>query len=81
MDAANTSYAEIEDAVLHLPLLERSLLAARLIESLEDDIPPVSKEWWEAISHRVRRIDEGQAELIAAPEVWRRVNERFGTTF
>jgi len=82
MATAVSLYQEIEDTVLHLPQPERSKLAARLLESLdEDDGDEISDEWREELQRRVRDIDEGRTKLIDSDEVWKRVSERFGTEF
>lgn len=78
MKAAAT-YEEIEEAILHLPLPQRSRLAAVLIESLDDDGTGVSPEWREEIERRARDIDSGASRTITGEAVWNRVNERFGT--
>jgi hypothetical protein len=40
----------------------------------------ISDEWRDELQRRVRDIDEGRATLIDSEEVWKRVNERFGTS-
>jgi len=74
-------YQEIEDTVLRLPQPERSKLATRLLESLDqdDDGGEISDEWRNELRRRVKDIDEGRATLIDSEEVWKRVNERFRT--
>jgi putative addiction module component (TIGR02574 family) len=75
-DAA--SYDEVKDIAMHLPLEYRSRLAARLIESL-DEKDEVSAEWLGELRRRTKRIDDGTANMIPNEEVWKQVNERFGT--
>lgn len=79
MAAAVTSYDRIKDDALHLPLDDRSRLASRLLESLEED-DEVSAEWLEEIRRRVKSIDDGTTKLIPSEEVWKKVNESFGTS-
>jgi putative addiction module component (TIGR02574 family) len=75
--AATTSYAHLEDEVLHLPLEDRSRLANRLLESLdEDDGFELSAEWKEELQRRVKEIDEGKAKMIPGEEVLARVKAR-----
>ncbi|MCF6312219.1 MAG: addiction module protein [Verrucomicrobiales bacterium] len=82
MVTAVSIYEEIEDAVLHLSQPERSQLATRLLESLDkDEDIEISPEWREELHRRVRDIDEGRTKLIDQDEVWKLVNERFGTSF
>ncbi len=82
MAAAVSIYEEIEDRVLRLTRAERSQLATRLLESLdEDDDIEVSPEWREELRRRVRDIDEGRTELVDKGQVWELVNKRFGTNF
>lgn len=56
------------DAALGLPLALRADLAAKLIESLDDDIPPSDNctpdEWVEIINARCEAVDRGEVELI-----------------
>ena len=55
---------------LHLPLEDRSRLANRLLESLdEDDGFKLSPEWNEELQLRVKGIDEGTARMIPGEEV------------
>ena len=78
MTAAEATYDEIEDAILHLPVSERSRLAARILESIEDDEDGISPEWRDEIERRARDIDEGRTVSVPAKEVWKQVNDRFG---
>lgn len=79
MAAAVTSYDRVKDDALHLPLDDRSRLASRLLESLEEE-DEVSSEWLEEIRRRAKSIDDGTAKLIPSEEVWKKVNESFGTS-
>lgn len=69
------SYEELEGETLPLSLQERSRLASRLLESL-DDGDDVSIEWLGEIRQRVTSIDDGTAKLISHSEVMTSVRER-----
>lgn len=75
--AVSASYTHLEDEVLHLPLEDRSRLASRLLESLdEDDGFELGTEWSEELQRRVKEIDEGTAKMIPHTEVLARVRAR-----
>jgi len=74
--AVTASYAHLEDEVLHLPREERSLLASRLLESLDQDDLEPSPEWREELQRRVYEIDDGTAKLISHAEVLTGVRAR-----
>jgi putative addiction module component (TIGR02574 family) len=75
------SYQHLEEEVLHLPRVDRSKLASRLLESLDEDEHELSPEWREELQRRVSDIDAGNAILIPAEALWKEANQRFGTTF
>lgn len=75
MAATVHSYEELEGEVLHLPLQDRSRLASRLLESL-DDGDDVSDEWLEEVQGRAKSIDDGTAKLIPHDEVISSVRAR-----
>lgn len=81
MNTAEATYEEIEEAILHLPVTDRSRLATRILESLEDDGSEVSSRWREELERRAGDIDAGKATLLPAQTVWKRINERYGTSF
>jgi len=58
---------ELLENALSLPETDRSYLASKLLESLDDG--GVSKEWDEEIARRVSSIDDGSAQLIPHDEV------------
>lgn len=69
---------EIEQELLNLPQTERARLAHRLIVSLDEDVPTeedVEAAWLEEIQRRDAEIERGEAQLIPADEVMRRVAE------
>lgn len=75
------SYQHLEEKVLHLSRVDRSKLASRLLESLDDDDSELSPEWREELQRRVSNIDSGKTKLIPAEDLWKEVNQRFGTKF
>ncbi|MDF1812486.1 MAG: addiction module protein [Verrucomicrobiales bacterium] len=82
MTTAAKNYDEIEETVLELPHDDRTRLASRILESLEeDDGFEVSEAWQSELNRRIKDIDECRTELIPGDEAWKRVNERFGTDF
>ena len=75
--AVSASYTHLEEEVLHLPLEERSRLASRLLESLdEDDGFELSPDWSEELQRRVKEIDDGTAKVIPHTEVLASVRAR-----
>ena len=69
---------EVESNALALPLDQRSLLVAALLESLENsetdlEIPP---EWREEINRRVHEIDAGQVTMVTLEEFKERFDRR-----
>jgi putative addiction module component (TIGR02574 family) len=75
MDTRVQTYADLEKEVLHLTLLERSRLASRLLESL-DDGEDVSEEWLSEIQRRSRSIDDGTAILVPHDQVMENARDR-----
>ena len=69
---------EIEQELLNLPQAERARLAHRLIVSLDEEVPydeGVAAAWLEEIKRRDAEIESGDAQLIPAEEVMRRVSD------
>jgi putative addiction module component (TIGR02574 family) len=64
---AMATTTELLENVLSLPDSDRSYLASKLLESLDDG--GVSTEWDEEIARRVSTIDDGSARLIPHDEV------------
>jgi hypothetical protein len=64
----STDAAPIFDAALALPEALRADLAAKLIESLDNDAPPAPnrtpQEWERIIKERSDELHRGDAELI-----------------
>ena len=80
MTASTQSYQRLEEEVLHLSRVDRSQLASRLLESLDEDEHKLSPEWRDELLRRTRSIDDGTAKLIPAEELWEVVNQRFSKT-
>jgi len=59
---------EIINEVLELPRSERSYLASKLIESLDDE-KELSAEWREEIGRRVERRKSGESAQISQEEL------------
>ena len=67
--------AELVEAVLHLPRQERAEIAAAVLHSLDDDLPPLAAEEWDAawqdeISRRLQAIDRGEVTAIPAKQAF-----------
>jgi putative addiction module component (TIGR02574 family) len=77
MVPATISYEKVKDDALHLPLEDRSRLASRLLESLDDD-DDVSPEWLEEIRRRVKEMKDGTAIMIPHDEVMANVRASLG---
>jgi putative addiction module component (TIGR02574 family) len=75
------SYDRLEEEVLHLPRGDRSKLVSRLLESLDEEAFELGPEWREELQRRVSHIDTGKAKLIPAEDLWKEVNQSFGTKF
>lgn len=77
MDLSGHSYETLESEALHLSREDRSKLATRLIESLDDDddLDP-GPEWNEEIQRRLEEIDNGTAKLIPHDEVMASIRQR-----
>jgi len=65
-----STMTEVIENALTLPLSERSYIAARLIESLEDD-HELSPEWMEEIEKRVGRRQRGETQSVSHEDVHR----------
>ena len=65
-----TTVAQIMNEVLELPRSDRSYLASKLIESLDDE-QELSPEWRAEIGRRVERRKSGESEPISQDELHR----------
>src|SRR5262249_59181650 len=76
-DPAMTT-ADLEEAVLHLPLEERAHLAQRLLESLDQPSgEEVQQMWLQEARRRAEEIDQGKGQLVSAEELEQRVQSLF----
>lgn len=80
------SFEEILRAALALSPQAKSMLASRLIESLDGSEQAewdsskqaeIDAAWAEEIERRIRDIDEGRVKLIPGEEVLARLRSRF----
>ena len=67
-----STISEIMNEVMELPRTDRSYLASKLIESLDDDCE-LSPEWLEEIGNRVARRESGESEQIPQEELHREI--------
>ncbi|MDP3849993.1 MAG: addiction module protein [Luteolibacter sp.] len=79
MAVSTQSYEHLEEEALHLPRVDRSKLASRLLESLDEDDHELSSEWREELQRRASDIDSHKEPLIPADGIWKEINQRFGT--
>jgi len=80
MAVTTQSYQRLEEEVLHLPRENRSQLATRILESLDEDEDELNSAWRDELQRRIENIDAGKAQLIPAKDLWNEINQRFGTT-
>lgn len=60
---STTAYDTFLTAALEMPPEQRSNLASRLLESLEEG-PALSEAWQQAITRRAEQIDQGTVPLL-----------------
>ena len=77
MATAVQFYEKVEDEALHLPREDRSKLASRLLESLDEDVE-LTPEWKAELDRRIQSIEDGTAKLIPHEEVMANVRARLG---
>jgi hypothetical protein len=58
---------EVESAALQLPQEARARIAARLIESLDEEAR-IERAWAAEVRERMRAVDAGELELISKEE-------------
>ena len=66
-------------SALELPPEQRTRLASRLIESL-DESPALSVAWRETIHRRAAEIDDGTVQLLDHDEVMHRAKQALAAT-
>jgi putative addiction module component (TIGR02574 family) len=69
-------YETVLNDALHLPLEERSRIAARLIESMDDDDSELSPAWQAEIERRIESIKNGTAKLMSHDEAMASVRQK-----
>jgi putative addiction module component (TIGR02574 family) len=72
LDMPTTS--EVMENALTLPRADRSYIANKLIESLDDEAP-LSSEWQAEIQRRYARWQAGETQSIPSEEVHRRIEQ------
>ena len=63
---------ELLEEAMTLPRAERSFVAERLLESLDQDTP-LSPEWNEEIARRIARRESGESRVYTREEIRRDV--------
>lgn len=77
MTATSPAFDTLLQGALRLPLEERSRMASRLIESIEEgEDVEISAAWREEIDRRIASIEDGSARLIPHEEVMEAVQLR-----
>lgn len=66
--AATLPFEELLQEALRLPLEERSWMASRLIESLDDDVT-ISPAWQSVIQRRLEAVRQGTLRTAPHEEV------------
>jgi len=70
--------ADLEEAVLHLPLAERAHLAQKLLESLDQPSESEARQmWFQEAQRRADEIDQGTVQLLSAEELEQGVQSLF----
>ena len=68
MTATAAPYESLLQDALQLPVEERSRMAARLIDSVDEDDTPMSPAWEAEVNRRIFKIQSGTATLIPHDE-------------
>lgn len=66
----------LEAEALNLPVAERARLAAKLIQSLEEDTG-VEAAWAEEVERRHAQLESGEVSLLPGPEALARLKAKF----
>jgi hypothetical protein len=77
----NARTQKLLEEILGLPAAERALIANELEASLDDGavVPEgVARAWADEAERRLREVEGGTVEAIAASDVHRQLRERFG---
>lgn len=75
----SSAFSELKKRVSELTEQERAELALSLIESLDGPADSdVEEAWRQEIERRVKQVERGEVQLVAAEEVFARVRRRLG---
>ncbi len=66
----------LTQAALALPIEERAALAARIVESIDNNDPKLSSAWLDVAERRRKEILSGNAKTVSADEVSARMRRR-----
>ena len=72
----NLSIDTLTHEALALPIEERAALAARIVESIDNDVPVVSAAWLKVAERRRQEVLAGTAITMDASDVSARVRGR-----
>jgi putative addiction module component (TIGR02574 family) len=67
--------AELLKEALHHPQTDRSYLASKLLESLDDDEDEISDEWLAEINRRADAVNNGTSKLTPHHQVMTELRE------
>lgn len=70
------SIDNLTQAALLLPIEERAALAARIVESIDNDKPEISAAWLDVAERRRKEVLAGTAKTMDAAEVSARMRRR-----
>ncbi|MCE5228200.1 addiction module protein [bacterium] len=75
----NQRLQELSLELLGLPIKSRAYLAARLLESLDEDEDEINDQMWmDEINRRLADVREGKAELIPVEDVIKELKASLG---
>jgi putative addiction module component (TIGR02574 family) len=66
---------ELIGEALHLSQTDRSYIASKLLESLDDDEHEISEEWLVEINRRADAVNDGTSQLTPHHQVMKEVRE------
>ena len=73
-----STYEEIKNAALALPLEARATLAGHLLESLNaEEQQQIDALWAKEAERRIKEIDNGTVAVIPGEEVMQRLRSRY----
>lgn len=74
-NAIMTTVLDIENAIHHLPRSERSYLASKIIESLEEG-DTLIEEWKNELDRRVQKFDSGESKSVTSEDLHAAIKSR-----